>query len=446
MTTLPEEAVKAASEVICAHDNAQWGDSGTPDMYYDLVGKMLTAALPFLSVQGVKVKALEWGKSSVSEQDKAQTVVGSYFISNHTVDAHNLMFDNDQITALLSVHTSLEAAKAAAQADYEARILSALEPSAPDMGNPITDKTVKMVLAEAIAQVWYQTSDCDVEEIDRIISHLNRNGLLIVGSQRFRMMADAIQSASAYLALSQPNSAENLIAELDTALNGETARVNQLFGNSEPLIESLIKDADWLGEYGHQMHEEDEYHDGGYTANRLQAIGDRISKLIETVVPVSAPSTGRADVLEEALRKMVALYESEYDADVPFKRPDWLVAVLSSPDHADAGKVEGGGWLPMTHPSLPKKGRFLAVATGEIERIAWNDPAAVVTVKAFDGPFVCYVHEDGAGFTDEFGEVYTADGVVIDAEDLTAADNVLRLTYWQQMPGLPSAPASEGAE
>lgn len=92
----------------------------------------LTAALPFLSVQvAVKVKALDWGKSSVSEQDKAQTVVGSYFISNHAADAHNLMFDNDQITALLSVHASLEAAKSAAQADYEARILSALEPSAP---------------------------------------------------------------------------------------------------------------------------------------------------------------------------------------------------------------------------------------------------------------------------------------------------------------------------
>ncbi|MBM6396163.1 hypothetical protein JQC79_10420 [Ochrobactrum anthropi] len=47
--------------------------------------------------------------------------------------------------------------------------------------------------------------------------------------------------------------------------------------------------------------------------------------------------------LDSALRKMVALYESEYDADVPFKRPDWLVAALSSPDHADAGKVEGDG-------------------------------------------------------------------------------------------------------
>jgi len=120
MTTVPEEAVTAAASAL------RWsGDTLT-----EMATAALTTALPFLPVQGVKVKALEWGKSSVSEQDKAQTVVGSYFISKHTVDAHNLMFDNDQITALLSVHTSLEAAKAAAQADFEARILSALEPSA----------------------------------------------------------------------------------------------------------------------------------------------------------------------------------------------------------------------------------------------------------------------------------------------------------------------------
>ncbi len=32
------------------------------------------------------------------------------------------------------------------------------------------------------------------------------------------------------------------------------------------------------------------------------------------------------------------------------------IRALSSPDHADAGKVEGDGWLPMTHPDLPLNG------------------------------------------------------------------------------------------
>ena len=290
----------------------------------------------------------------------------------------------------------------------ERRILSALEPStAPvqvfgnseqlispiDMGNPITDKTVKMVLAEAIAQVWYQTRDCDVEEIDRIIAHLMRNGLLIVGSQRFRMMADAIQSAAAYLALSQPNSAEKLIAELDEALNCETVRVDQLSGNSGQLIESLIKDADWLVEYGHQLHEECDYHDGGSTANRLQAIGDRISKLIETVIPVSdevdstevgipatEPSTASkmevvAD-LPELLERLdagleyegwmetdgapVELFDIEAAQDL-FADAAAAIRALSSPDHADAGKVEGDGWMPIE--SAPKDGKIDIWAT-----------------------------------------------------------------------------------
>ena len=154
------------------------------------------------------------------------------------------------------------------------------------------------------------------------------------------------------------------------------------------------------------------------------------------------PSAARELALEEAAQWLDDWSAKTMGQDVSPEYAAAAIRALSSPDHADAGKVEGEGWLP-THPSLPKKGRFLAVATGEIERIAWNDPAAVVTVKAFDGPFVCYVHEDGAGFTDEFGEVYRADGVVIDAEDLTAADDVLRLTRWRP---LPSAPASEGAE
>ena len=145
---------------------------------------------------------------------------------------------------------------------------------------------------------------------------------------------------------------------------------------------------------------------------------------------------------ELALEEIIALCrdygeDSQPDSEYRLACNDIIEAIqerraLSSPDHPDAGKVEGDGWLPIE--SAPKEGRVLAVATGEIERISWNDPEAVVTVKAFDGPFVCYVHEDGAGFTDEFGEVYRADGVLIDAEDLTAADDVLRLTRWRPLP------------
>ena len=120
MTTVPEEAVKAAASNV---DFPIRGMNG--------LRLALTAALPHLPQGvGVKVKPLEWGKSSIGERDKAQTVVGSYFIGDPAPGSYNVLFDNDQITALLTVCPSLEAAQAAAQADYEARILSALEPSA----------------------------------------------------------------------------------------------------------------------------------------------------------------------------------------------------------------------------------------------------------------------------------------------------------------------------
>jgi len=113
--TIPDEAVQAASEIICAHDNAQWGDSGTPDMYHDLVGKMLTAAQPFLT--GVKVQALGWKQEDTSYW-RAKSDYGCYGI-NKMKEGYFEM-DGD-------IYADLEAAKAAAQADYEARILPAIE-------------------------------------------------------------------------------------------------------------------------------------------------------------------------------------------------------------------------------------------------------------------------------------------------------------------------------
>jgi len=119
--TIPDEAVRAAQE-------ATEGGFGITD---DYMRAALTAALPFL--QGVKVKELEWEKDDDGIRDRAQTVVGWYFISNPKEGQYNLLFDNEEMTALFAIYDNLETAKSAAQADYEARILSAI-----DIGNPIT--------------------------------------------------------------------------------------------------------------------------------------------------------------------------------------------------------------------------------------------------------------------------------------------------------------------
>jgi len=232
--TIPDEAVQAAQ-----NEFNKFGYTAPNEK--ELIAA-ITAALPFL--QGVKVKALEWPKK-LEFNHVLEAGVARYRLINSYDDVYRcsvVPYDDD--AADLCGNTTLEGAKAAAQSDYEARIRSAIEllgnseqlndvhtthtlseqttdmgnPITLDIGKPITDKTTQMVIAEAIENVWWQTRDCDVEEIDSIIDHLRNNGLLVVGSQRFQQMADAIQQASAYLALTQPNSAEKLLADLDAAL------------------------------------------------------------------------------------------------------------------------------------------------------------------------------------------------------------------------------------
>ncbi|WP_144897330.1 hypothetical protein [Ochrobactrum sp. J50] len=85
----------------------------------------LTAALPFLPVQGA-VKKLEWGEmrhtDDYSFAQDAETPIGRYIATDTGwfLQGQSGWESEDNI----------EAAKAAAQADYSARILSALEPSA----------------------------------------------------------------------------------------------------------------------------------------------------------------------------------------------------------------------------------------------------------------------------------------------------------------------------
>lgn len=115
--TIPDEAVQAAIKAA--------------DDYYDVnesVGEMamkaaLTSALPFLT--GVKVKALEW-----HDLDGFSTAP-SDLVRFSVIKIHNGKGDTswrlERNGRFSSKYDTLEAAKSAAQADYEARILSAIE-------------------------------------------------------------------------------------------------------------------------------------------------------------------------------------------------------------------------------------------------------------------------------------------------------------------------------
>ncbi len=132
--TLPEEAVKAMPERIYA--SAPSSSSGcvvsfdVPSLAYDVEYVRADLAIPHLP--GVGVKKLAWIRPPLSDTlSRCDTDFGTYRTWTHD-EANGKWFwsvegggDEANGEAL-----NEEAAKAAAQADYDARILSALEPSA----------------------------------------------------------------------------------------------------------------------------------------------------------------------------------------------------------------------------------------------------------------------------------------------------------------------------
>jgi len=126
------------------------------------------------------------------------------------------------------------------------------------------------------------------------------------------------------------------------------------------------------------------------TAKRLaEAAWEKVAlaEVGKFVDPSALPQPHPADErVVEALERMVALYESEYDADAPFVRPDWLIAALSiAPATADGWRtkavddvlaerkrqIEVEGWTP-EHDDMHDKGE-LARAAGLYALIAGAD-------------------------------------------------------------------------
>lgn len=78
----------------------------------------------------------------------------------------------------------------------------------------------------------------------------------------------------------------------------------------EAAKEQLIKDADWLGDYAHQLSEEEcDHHDGGYTVSCLQAISDRIRAL-------SPAEPAQGDQWHSGLGRLPTLQEAQQAARV----------------------------------------------------------------------------------------------------------------------------------
>ncbi len=95
----------------------------------------------------------------------------------------------------------------------------------------------------------------------------------------------------------------------------------------------------------------------GIAREALQAAAPFLSAL--------EPSAARSRALEE-----VCILIDEFERDFDQKWRDQIKAAiraLSSPDHADAGKVEGDGWLPIE--SAPKDGTHILVYCSRMKEV-----------------------------------------------------------------------------
>lgn len=141
--------------------------------------------------------------------------------------------------------------------------------------------------------------------------------------------------------------------------------------------------------------------------DQAKAIGLELSAL--------EPSAAR----ELALEEIIALCrdygeDSQPDSEYRLACNDIIEAIqerraLSSPDHADAGKVEGDGWLPIE--SAPKDGT---------EILGWHKVAGPAQTRFYDGEWCC-----------------------VDWNEDQYIACTWEPSHWRP---LPSAPASEGAE
>ncbi|GAA5664935.1 hypothetical protein Brsp07_03434 [Brucella sp. NBRC 14130] len=112
------------------------------------------------------------------------------------------------------------------------------------------------------------------------------------------------------------------------------------------------------------------------------------------------PSAARELALEEdfaTIRVVIYCYEGDsaqaFEAQKALTKIENAIRALSSPDHADAGKVEGGGWLPIESAPDHEQGPFL-VTNNPKALNAFGRPSHVWCVgsihKEDDGSFCAF--------------------------------------------------------
>ncbi|MDH0127143.1 hypothetical protein N7376_24560 [Brucella intermedia GD04153] len=171
--------------------------------YFDAVSKWFqdrhirrvnAERVPFLPVQGA-VKKLDWHKNSSSSVWTGELIFRTYYTIDEEENGFRVwrgQFLSDAGADEVAFAATLEAAKAAAQADYSARILSALEPSA-----------ARELALEEAAQVAEMFPECD-------LLNVNGNEVSPAVNDAFKRgaFAQGKAIAAAIRALSSPDHAD----------------------------------------------------------------------------------------------------------------------------------------------------------------------------------------------------------------------------------------------
>ena len=121
--TSPEIADALAQEIRRVDGNNSLGAGALAEALMPFLSAALAAGAP-----GVKVRELAWREDRLSFWTATTGFVAVYGITEYAGMKEPFMLSSPMMAEFVH-YATLEAAKAAAQADYEARILSALEPA-----------------------------------------------------------------------------------------------------------------------------------------------------------------------------------------------------------------------------------------------------------------------------------------------------------------------------
>ncbi len=157
---------KGLADAVKAHNDAYWTVTNDSEGARKRMEKAISAYLSAVGQKAgtVEVRALEWQDHrghTFPDTWTAKTPCGVYEIEERSASDSPAYVATGPLHVFISDRDSLEDAKAAAQADYEARIRSALipAPSVAEAAEPVAWATVPREPTPEMVGAWYRVKN-----------------------------------------------------------------------------------------------------------------------------------------------------------------------------------------------------------------------------------------------------------------------------------------------